>query len=345
MWWSTYSEQFRDKAKKSGFQDAEIGILLDYARNIHENGYPIIFDVSHLSCYVGVKKEYIYKVVNAAPKFYRYFNIPKKSGGVRNIAEPLPLLKEIQYWILNNILISTKVHPCAKAFKFGCSIKDNARFHLKKNAILIVDIQGFFPGISFSKVKNVFIQMGYYEQLAIALANLCCLNSSLPQGAPTSPVLSNLIMYQFDCKMYEYAKENHLLYTRYADDISISGFSSISPLEVLNFLRKELKHEGFLLNSQKTRILKKYQRQVVTGIVVNEKIRVNRKYRQKIRQEMYYISKFGLESHVEYCGIMRKNYLEHLLGKINHVLFVNSKDKEMLAYRKQVKKWNVVLDD
>lgn len=334
MMWQAYTRDFQKQAEKQGFKEPEIKILLDYAEKLYENKYPIIFDLNHLGRYTKIKPEYFYKVLNAPDKFYRYFNIPKKNGQMRRIAEPLPLLKGIQHWILNNILNLVPVHPCAKAFKTNSSIKENAKFHLKQPVVVAVDIEDFFTNISFYKVRQAFMDIGYYKDLATVLANLCCLKSNLPQGAPTSPALSNIVMYGFDQSIYSALKKENLRYTRYADDITVSG--DLAPGAIIAFLSVHLKKAGFDLNKKKTRVLQGNQRQLVTGVVVNNKLRVCRTYRKKIRQEMYYIEKFGLESHIMHCNITKSNYIKHLLGKVNHVLNINSKDMEMKKYKKQL---------
>ena len=172
--------------------------------------------------------------------------------------------------------------------------------------------------------------MGYSHDLSCFLAYLCCLNNTLPQGAPTSPYLSNLRMITLDGKISKYTSQNSIRYTRYADDLTFSG--DFNPHYIINDISKMVFNEGFSVNSEKTRVAKINARQEVTGIIVNTHMQISKKKRKQIRQQVYYIKKFGLESHLEHIRENRANYLNHLLGQINFALFVNPKDEEMKEY-------------
>ena len=128
----------------------------------------------------------------AQEHFYRHFSIPKKNGSFRSIDEPLPDLKYVQTWILRNILEQCSVSEYAKAFVKGRTLKHNARFHRAQNVVVTMDIKDFFPSISIDEIVNIFENMGYFHDVSCFLAYLCCYNGTLPQGAPTSPYLSNM---------------------------------------------------------------------------------------------------------------------------------------------------------
>ena len=186
------------------------------------------------------------------------------------------------------------------------------------------------------KVYKVFSSLGYQEDIVVMLTNLCCLNGCLPQGAPTSPIISNIILKKFDDEVGKFTNEKKIRYTRYADDMTFSG--DFNPGQIISFVKNRLYELGLKLNEEKTRTRKKSQRQEVTGIVVNEKMQLPKSVRRKIRQEIYYIRKFGLESHMQYCGIEKKNYLSHLKGKIQYGLFINPYDYELQDYLSYLKK-------
>ena len=177
--------------------------------------------------------------------------------------------------------------------------------------------------------------MGYFHDLSCFLAHLCCLNNSLPQGAPTSPYLSNLRMISLDNKISNYTSQKSIRYTRYADDLTFSG--DFNPHFLINDISKMVFDEGFSINCEKTRVAKRNARQEVTGIVVNSHMQISKEKRKKIRQQVYYIKKFGIESHLERMNENRANYLNHLLGQINFARFVNPKDKEMNEYFELIK--------
>ena len=137
-------------------------------------------------------------------------------------------------------------------------------------------------------------------------------------------------MKDFDERVATYAKEKKIRYTRYADDLTFSG--SFNPHHLINHVSTWLYEEGFSLNPQKTRVARQHTRQEVTGIVVNSHMQVPKDDRKKIRQEVYFIKKYGLDSHLSKLGETRQNYLYHLLGKINYAHYINPKDKEMEEY-------------
>lgn len=335
MVWEAYREEFEKAAKEAGKSTAYCEKWLSYAENLYRQGMPIIYTPEHLSLLVGYNMEYLYAAANCAERFYRRFEIPKKSGGMRTIAEPLPSLKEIQRWILDNILQHMQVSPYAKAYIKGRSIKDNVRFHRRQKKVLTLDIKDFFPSLSSWRVYQKFLQIGYQENVAMLLTNICCLDRGLPQGAPTSALLSNILLLPFDSAAARFAGKKGIRYTRYADDMTFSG--DFDETEIIAFVKKQLKRLGLKINSEKTRLQTQGERQEVTGIVVNKKVQLSKQKRKEIRKNMYYIQKYGLESHLAHIKEERKNYISHLLGEIGYALFINPKDTELRTYQAYLK--------
>lgn len=328
--WEKYSNRFYREANKSGYSDYEIKSYLDYAFNLFEKKLPIIYDQVHLSLLVGYKIDFLLKITSSHEKFYRIYNIPKKTSGTRVIAEPLPSLKEIQRWILDNILNQVKISKFAKAYRRGYSIRSNAWFHKEKKLLLRIDVSDFFGSIRFEHVSNVYQQMGYNKSVVTMLTNLCVLKKKLPQGAPTSPALSNIFFIPIDKRISSFAIKRKINYTRYADDMTFSG--DFEPGMLIKFVESVLKDYDLVINKKKTRVLKKHQRQLVTGIVVNEKLQAPRKMRKELRQAVYYIEKFGLSSHLEKTNNKKANHIKYLLGIANFILFINPDDREVREY-------------
>lgn len=162
------------------------------------------------------------------------------------------------------------------------------------------------------------------------LAHLCCLDYVLPQGAPTSPYLSNLRMISIDNEIKDFITSKGIRYTRYADDLTFSG--DFDPHLLIKTISRIVYNGSFQINKQKTRVARNNTRQEVTGIVVNSHMQISKEKRRKIRQQLYYINKFGLDSHLSHIGETRSHYLNHLIGIINFALFVNPKDSEMKEY-------------
>lgn len=342
MEWNEYKVTFCKIAKKNGKSEEYCEECMIYAQNLWVNKIPIIYTQEHLCALLGYLPIYVYAAANSPERFYRQFSIPKKNGGIRIISEPLPNLKEIQKWILKNILYNLKVSAYAKAYIPGKSIKDNVRFHRRQKKVLSLDIKSFYDCLTDWMVFQLFMENGYNESVAMMLTGLCCLNGSLPQGAPTSAALSNLLMKKFDEIVGKYCKEQEIRYTRYADDMIFSG--DFDEVQVIRFIRKNLKSMGLKLNKTKTRVRKQGQQQEVTGIVVNYKTQVPKTVRKEIRKNMYYIQKYGLESHLNYIGTEHKNYIGHLMGQISYALFINPKDREMKRYKhilEEYKQFNI----
>ena len=325
--WQNYTSSFRKLALSYNYDETEVRICLNYAHPLFEKNLPIIFDQEHLSHLVGYQLDYLIGAIYNTEAFYRYFTVDKRSGGVRKIAEPLPSLKEIQRWILDNILYKCPISRFTKGYVPTLSIRDNARFHRNQELVLKLDIKDFFPSIKSGRVFNFFKRLGYQKAVSQMLTNLCTLNGSLPQGAPTSPALSNLIISRLDTRLSHYAIQKKIRYTRYADDMTFSG--SFAPGEIIKLVRIASEDEGLILNERKIRLMKKHQRQIVTGVVVNEKLQAPRERRREFRKTMYFIKKFGIDSHISAIGNNKSNYLKHLLGVANHILHLNPKDKEV----------------
>lgn len=328
MKWPQYSKKFKIKAKKAGHTVEYINRCLSYAKPLFDKNLPIIYDQAHLSHLVGYKYEYLLAASNSSEHFYRRFKIPKRRGGQRTIFEPLPSLKEIQRWILDNILYNCSFSRFSKAFTPQLSIKHNARFHCNQKMVLKLDIKDFFGSIKSPRIYKLFRGLGYCDTVSFMLTELCTHRRALPQGAPTSPALSNLIARRIDKRLSAYALKLGIRYTRYADDITFSGEFDCNLL--IRFTKRVLSENGFVLNEDKTNLMLPHKRQEVTGIVVNKKLQAPREMRRQLRKEIYYISKYGLDSHLAHILLDKANYIEHLRGKAHHILFVNSKDKDAL---------------
>lgn len=308
---------------------------ISYAKNLFDKDLPIITSPSHLSMLIGIDHKYVCSMAYSSENFYRHFVIKKANGKKRGIYEPLPDLKFVQHWILKNILEKCPVSDYAKAFIKGRTLKHNARFHRAQPVVVTMDIKDFFPTIRIFDVFSIYKEMGYRDNVAWFLAHLCCHKKILPQGAPTSPYLSNIRLLKLDEAIVEYTSENKIRYTRYADDLTFSG--DLNPHQVIPKISQLVYAEGFQINSQKTRVAYQNARQEVTGIVVNSHMQVSKEQRKSIRQQIYYITKYGLNSHLEHIGETRQHYINHLMGQINFALFVNPKDDELKEYFEIVK--------
>ena len=206
------------------------------------------------------------------------------------------------------------------------------------NVTKVNDQKDFFNNISFMDIYNkVFLEEYFPKQVRTVLTYLCTYNEFLPQGAPTSSYISNLIMQGFDEEIGSFCEKNNISYTRYSDDMTFSGNFNVKM--VIFKVKDELKKMGMQLNYDKIHVIYNNMSQQVTGITVNEKPQVLKVKRRKIRQEVYYIKKYGLYSHLKRINVKDEfSYLRSLLGKINFVLMVNSEDLEFFKYREFILK-------
>lgn len=340
-----YNETYTTAALAEGLSKEEIKQNLAYANHLQSQGLPVIFDQVHFSLLVGYDYGYVLGLTNAPEYHYKHYEIPKRNGGTRNIEEPYPSLKEIQTWILQNILTPAArkyVHPVAKAFIPNISLRDNARFHRNRKHVVALDIHDFFGSIHSGAVYGVFKGMGYSTSVSTLLMKLCTFHDSLPQGAPTSPMLSNLVFACVDKKIFGYCRARNIMYTRYADDMVFSS-NSIEANHLIAYVTERVNNLGMLINEEKTKVMGRGMRQNVTGVVVNDKLQVSRGYRDKVRQEVFYTQKYGIAQHMQRVkGLPAwinkpEYYIRYLYGKINYVLQINPKDNEFLLYKELLK--------
>lgn len=331
MTFDEYKVSFEKKASKAGYTEENIQRCLAYAEPLIKSNLPVIYNTSHLSILVGYRKQYLKRAVVYTPYFYRDFEIKKRSGQLRTISEPLPSLKEIQHWILDNILNNVKVSSFAKAYRKKIKITDNIKFHKDQPKLFTVDLTDFFTSIKTHNIESIFRSLGYSQVVSNLLSKLCTRDGYLPQGAPTSPYLSNIFFKNADDEIINYCLEHNIRYTRYADDLSFSG--DFDEKKLFDVLLRVVYRYNLNINLKKTKLMLPHQRQIVTGVVVNKKPQVNFQQRNKLRQTMYYINKFGLENHMDKLGIKKRSYLEHLLGKINFILQINPTDSEFIKYK------------
>lgn len=300
-----------------------------YAANLRDQGLPVIFEINHLSHRLGLTPEFVAKAINAPEFLYREFSMKKKLGGTRQILVPYPSLHQAQTWVKREILDSLPVSSSAHAYKKGSSIVKNAAVHANKCSVLTIDLRDFFGTIKKNWIINTFRQLGYSPQVAFYLASICCYSGRLPQGAPTSPVLSNLVCRTLDSRLHGLSKSASLSYTRYADDLAFSG--AHIPQRFLRKVTEIVNTCGFETNDIKTKLMNSTNRKVVTGInVTKENLSLTRKYKRELKKEEYFINKYGLRAHLDKRKIRDPLYIDRLIGRANYWHEVESWNSEAL---------------
>ncbi len=270
---------------------------------------------------------------------YIRFTIPKRSGGERAISSPRPLLRRAQSWVKEQILDRLGVSDEAHGFVRERSIVSNAGPHAGHDVVINVDLKDFFPTFTFKRVKGFFRKVGYGEAIATMLALLCTEpprvatrvgdklyhvalgDRVLPQGACTSPALTNLMCRRLDRRLAGLARKSGLAFTRYADDITFSGDGAVPIPKILGGLRRIVEDEGLAVHPDKTRVLRKGRRQEVTGLVVNERVGVSRAVRRRLRAIIHNVRKNGLASQNR-AG--HRDFAAHLRGVVSFVQMVDA---------------------
>ena len=289
----------------------------------------------HLTDNQKIKKLYI--MSNNITKYYNEFTIKKRNGKDRHILSPYTELNQIQLNILNTLLYDKHPSQYAKAYIRKVSLVDNVKVHKGYKYIVKLDISSFFENISYVDIYNIFKEYGFSDRICGLLAHLTTYDDYLPQGAPTSPYLSNLVLRDFDYKVGKWCNDNRINYTRYSDDMTFS--MNEYHKDLIRFIRINLYKCGLELNNDKICLIDSSKQQKITGIVVNDKIQVDFTYRKKIRQELYYINKYGVDSHIKKIKTTNKEkYLKSLYGRILFVLSVDPKNKDFIEYKKIIRK-------
>lgn len=264
---------------------------------------------------------------------YRLFTLPKRSGGTRTIMAPNFSLKVLQVK-LNTVLTAVyKPKPAAHGFVIGRSVVTNAAPHCGRRLVFNVDLENFFPTINFGRVRGMFMAKPYSLPVAVAttFAQICCFENQLPQGAPTSPMVSNMICSRLDTELERLAKKNTCSYTRYADDITFSTYRSkfaegicshvdggVSPgLDLFNIILGN----GFAINENKVHLQRWDSHQQVTGVTVNRKPNVRRSYIRQLRAMLYAWKKFGIGGAAR--AHFHRNTTDNPLMKYDAVAFEN----------------------
>lgn len=270
---------------------------------------------------VQLKSLTYYASPTLCKKRYQTFTIKKKSGADRTIHAPVKGLKSILRSLNFVLQCVYEPHEASTGFVMEKSIVDNAKRHVGHHYVLNMDLKDFFHTFDRNRVKMGFIYEpfnlnGDKEPLAFLLASLCThpfeidgeQKTVLPQGSPTSPTLTNILCKKLDRRLTGLANRFGATYTRYADDITFSSMHNIYTDEEFN---KELKRiieedQKLIINPNKTRLQKAGYRQEATGLIVNDKVNVRRRYVKQIRMWLYYWEKYGYEKAEQ---IFKRDYI------------------------------------
>lgn len=269
------------------------------------------------------------------PDSYHTFHIPKKDGTLREIAAPCSKLKEIQRQLSEKLLDAWQPTPYSYGFLRERNIVDNAREHLNQKWVLNIDLENFFPSITMRKIEHALISppCNMNPDTAGMIARIACNNGVLPQGSPSSPILSDIATSPLDHLLHKYACHFGCRYSRYADDITISTSQKFFPAEIAQISKGNVKlgtlvvnaiaEQGFKINEAKVSLRNSSRHQEVTGIVVNEKANVRKQYVSQLRSILYNCRKEGVYSQaLRYIRRYRHKIPNSIIDRIEDVSYV-----------------------
>ena len=323
--------------------------------------------LSELALLLGVKPSSLsytlYKIPNESK--YETFHIPKKAGGTREIYAPIPRLKSLQRTLANILhdcvdeleVANPHLKPLSHGFRRRRSIVTNARLHRHRRYVLNLDLENFFPTFNFGRVRGFFLKnrnFELHENVATVIAQIACHNNILPQGSPSSPIVSDLVGHLLDVRLSGLAKKYKCTYSRYADDLTFSTNCKIFP-EALAYelasgegawvlgdkLLNGISRCGFAINHKKTRMQLRTNLQLVTGLAVNQKVNIPASYYRASRlmcaalfaSGEFYQPSFKREENPP------KGTLSQLEGVINYIYYVKYQEKLRVEDVRQVSKW------
>jgi len=307
-----------------------------------------------LAIFLNCPLEYLESIALNPP--YNYFQMPKKSGGMRDIESPdkplMDLLKKINsylqsvYYFFQTDAAYGFVINCKRDASFARNILTNAQQHLLNPYLLNIDLKDFFHQIETERLVELFMKVpfNFSNELAILLSKLCTNNGRLPMGAPTSPCLSNWVSISLDNELLDFGKRNLIRYTRYADDLSFSSVSELNE-EYLNQIRLILRSHQFEMNTDKTKFYNKDDIRVVTGLELHEKVQVPSHYFDVLSEDLKNLKSI-YQMHGK-LGFVNKNFWlekveQRVAGKINFLGFVYGYDS--IEYEHFINEYENVLN-
>lgn len=348
---------FRREGLSKGYDSRYLTSLVEQGEKSNEKNLPVVFSLAHLANLSHTLYSDLHGFVSRyelGRKDFPYKNFPiaKRTGGKRWISIPTPALMTVQYWINQNILSRVIPHSAAYAYVPKRKIIQHAQRHCGSAWLIKIDIKDFFGNISERQVFDVFLNLGYPKLLSFEMARLCTrvtpkrkgkrwcntvdehtissydskFVGSLPQGAPTSPALSNLVCINLDKKLTSLAASHDATYSRYADDLcfSLSMGCRRSALHIKKEVSKILREYSFSDNSEKTRVIPPGARKILTGLNVNnDSPKIPKEIRDSVRMHLHYAKKHGIRLHCterKFRSVIGfKNYLSGVIGYISSI--------------------------
>lgn len=331
----TWESLFSKRALEEGHSQQFVDECLKYKAALDAKNMPVIFDLKHLSNLIGWDTNGLHYVLYCKDEHYTTYQIRKKNDPehTREITAPSATMKKAQWWVYHKLLSrDDRISICAQGFMGRRSVKTNALPHKDAIWLLSLDLKDFFDNIYANRVYKYFTGLGYEENVCWALTSICTFNGHLPQGAPTSPYLSNLLSKRMDDEIAHYCTDNGFVYSRYADDITISS-KDWNSVPSVDEVRKIVESNGHRLNHKKTKLRHKGQKMEVTGLTIGNGVHVSKAYRNEILRELHFCEKYTPAVHCKTMYPDKMFYKEWLWGRIQFVRSVDEAVGEKMLER------------
>ncbi len=338
--------QFIEKNKH--LDERAKNFITAYYQEMQAHNLVCVFNTSHLAHLLEISLDDVHSLAKAPQKHYRIFSISKSNGSKRTIQAPNQRLKQVQRKILDQLLQYIPLNDHAEGFRRKRSILSNAARHVNKKVVLKLDIKDFFPSIDYQRVLGMFLHLGYPRQVAILLSSLTTYKQMLPTGAPTSPVIANIICRKLDKRLVNLGKKTGFSYSRYADDMTLSG-NEEHVVKMIPFFKEIIREEGFAVNEPKLRILRRGKRQSVTGVVVNQHPNISRNKRKTLRAILHNCRTGNLSQQKEKWAREQKgiphsacsisDFKRSLQAKVHYIKMINGSAGEKLLESFRLISW------
>lgn len=314
--------------------------LVEFVNKLKYHNLPLAIDDMSLSYHIGIHNKTLWWLIHTKKDRYRVFEIPKRGHQdhkMRSIQNPEYRLKNVQRIILSKFLVPIPLGPHIGAYVPGRSCMSTAQQHVKKGVIISMDIKNFFPAVKRAMIRRYFNYVGYPHRVSSLLADLLTFADFVPQGAPTSGAIANLVAdNRFDGNILEDLKkfDPRWVYTRYSDDIDISHPESQNREQVrgiIELVKKRIQDAGFQVNDEKTKTEHRWNRQKVLGVVVNEKPNIPRYEYMRVRCLIHNCMMHGFETQLERAGKSTvPDLLSYIRGKISYFKQIDESKSEHL---------------
>jgi len=321
----TWESLFSKRAIKEEHSQQFVDECLKYKAALDAKNMPVIFDLKHLSNLIGWGTNGLHYVLYSKDEHYTTYQIRKKNDPkhTREITAPSATMKKAQWWVYHKLLTrDDHISIYAQGFMGRRSVKTNAIPHEGAIWLLSLDLKDFFDNIYANRVYEYFSGLGYEKKVCWALTTICTYRGHIPQGAPTSPYLSNLLSKRMDDEIALYCNDNGFVYSRYADDITISS-KEWGKVPSVDEVRRIVERNGHRLNHEKTKLRHKGQKMEVTGLTIGAGVHVPKAYRNEILRELHFCEKFTPAVHSKKRYPDKMFYKEWLWGRIQFVRSVD----------------------